>query len=301
MTPVIVSYGGSDGALGWTGSAFRDRVQIGGVDPTVTIGFGAIHSHKGFFFTLQCDGPSGMIDNNYQGLIGLGTSDSLLPGTTSFLDQFAASGATDTLAVRLCHNGGSMWLGGYDPASMSAPPQWAPMGTTHGYTVSVASFEIAGRRANAAAPASSTNAPKYLLDTGGPTLFLPTTAYTTILEALTSDAYFTSKFGEKAWFDQLRGSTSLPIGPDQVNAMLPPLTIHIAATPPFALEVPATDSYISWSYDGAGGYLYFPAMLEVKAPADFFDLGNVLMRSYQVIFDRGQKRVGFAKPLACKI
>jgi len=299
--PVIASYGG-EGGLGWKGTLYQDRIQLGGVDPTVTLAFGAIHSHQGFFFELRCDAPTGTIDNTYEGILGLGTSDVLLPGTTSFLDAFSAGGAKDVLAVRLCHDGGSMWLGGYDPASMSAPPQWAPMRMQGGYFVPVTSFEIAGKGGNVILAAGSSDAPSSgLLDTGGPTLFLPSAVYTGILQAVTSNAYFTNQFGDSTWFANLSGVTSLSVGPDQVNAMLPALTINVAATPPFALKVPATDSYITWSYDGPGHYVYYPSMLEMPAASgNVLNLGNVLMRSYEVIFDRTQGRVGFGEPRACK-
>ena len=71
----------------WSGEVFTDMVGLGSVTPQVGVGFVNITSETSFF-----DGNM----NLYQGIFGLGPSDLLEPGTTSYLDAKAVASGNPT-------------------------------------------------------------------------------------------------------------------------------------------------------------------------------------------------------------
>ena len=49
--------------------------------------------------------------NFYQGIFGLGPSDLLEPGTTSYLDAVKTAGVSNAMSFELCDDHGTRWLG----------------------------------------------------------------------------------------------------------------------------------------------------------------------------------------------
>jgi hypothetical protein len=138
-----------------------------------------------------------------------------------------------------------------------------------------------------------------LIDSGGPALVLPTAAHQPLAQAIASSPAFQQLFGSASWFGNLNSTTPAPASPDEIDAMLPPLTVEIDGTPPIALQLPASTSYLVWQYDGAGGYAYAPGMVADSGMVGFADFGNTLMRSQVVVIDRANRKVGFAPATPC--
>src|SRR5205823_6228097 len=100
--------------------------------------------------------------NAFQGLLGLGGDGLLTQGTTSYLDEVAAAGVTDIQAFEMCDgNGGTMWLGGFDPAATAAAPQHTPMSAA----LPPLTLTFPGTSGTVTASAPATHS--YLLDAGG--------------------------------------------------------------------------------------------------------------------------------------
>src|SRR5206468_2863942 len=107
------------GSGSWNGEIFKDQVGLGQSTPAVSVKIASITSQQTFF-----DGNQ----NLFQGLLGLGDDQLLTQGTTSYLDAVVASGIPDVQSFQLCDGGGgTMWLGGYDPAATASAPQYTAM------------------------------------------------------------------------------------------------------------------------------------------------------------------------------
>src|SRR5262249_32036476 len=113
------------GSGSWSGKIYTDQTGLGAGTPMVSVKFASISSQQTFF-----DGNQ----NLFQGLLGLGGDGRLPAGTTSYVDAVVAAGMTDVLSFEMCDGGGgTMWIGGYDPAAATASPQYAPMNTALPY------------------------------------------------------------------------------------------------------------------------------------------------------------------------
>jgi hypothetical protein len=297
------------GELGWTGMIWNDSFQIDGTAPAVQIAFAAIDTETNFFNPISCDTATGMVDGSSQGILGFSTDEALVRGTTSFLDLLATAGLPNEFAMRLCHFGGSMWFGGYDPSAGKAAVQWAPLFGNHfGYYISVTGLEMMTATGNSMFSGGGHDTKgntDMLLDSGGQFLLLPLSSYDSVVAALETNAYFMTNFGSSFFTgNRSSGFTAITIAdsPATVDAMLPPLVMDIYGPPNFSISLPASESYLQYAYDG-NSFDYIPNMflndlssgiLGNNVP--FIYAGDVPMLSYLTVFDRTNQRIGFAEP-----
>jgi hypothetical protein len=267
--PTMGDYDG--GNMTWTGEAYNDAVGVGNASTPMMVN--AISSEKNFFFENSCtafDGISGM------------------QGTTSLPAALATTGAPDVFTMHECLGSGTLWLGGYDATAMTGAPVMVDM--PNDYSVGLTDVAIGGT--SVGLPASTYG--QAIVDSGGPTIFLPQAAFNTISTALDANATFTAQFGSASW---LAGGncTQATLTKAQLDAALPPLGLSFGSV---SVQLPATDSYLMAIGDGTTATTYCPA-LDTSADVTFTDLGNSLIRSQVVIFDRANRQLGLAPTAPC--
>jgi hypothetical protein len=261
-------YDGGD--MQWTGEEYRDTVAIGGTSTPLTLF--AITTEQNFFFPGQCGSPDGILGMQ-------GSSSGSLPAT------LATAGIADVFAMHECRSTGMLWLGGYDSSAAAGPPEYVAM--PNDYTIGLTDIAIGG--ASIGLPTSTYG--QAIVDSGGPAIIVPQSAYSALTTAIAANPTFAAAFGDATWF--AKGSCAAPaVTKAQLDAQLPPLGLSFGAT---SVALAATDSYLMTIEDGATTY-YCPALATVPS---FLDLGNSLIRSHLVIFDRDHRQLGLAPALPC--
>jgi hypothetical protein len=278
----------------WAGEVFQDTVSIG-TSPATPTKLVAISSETNFFEPLQCDSKSpGM-----QGIVGFGPSGAADMGTTGFFDAYVAQyKVPDVFATELCDTTGTLWLGGYDPAAMTAAPQYTPIASFVSslyYAINLASIT-----ANGTTVPITGQLPDSLVDTGTSEFLLNTTAYGAIVAAIQSDAMFTQVFGASFFppaGTQSPACASVTQTKAALDAALPALTLTFGTSPAITVKAVATESYL-FHY----GSQWCSAIAAPPSGTQFpvgAIMGAPVLRSNVVIFDRAQSRIGFAPHAPC--
>ena len=289
------------GTGSWSGEVYKDSVSLGG-SGVAPVDFVAIDSQSGFFTETACDSPTGAL----QGIIGFGPAASALPNTNAFFDQLVATrGIPNVFATMLCPTGGTLWLGGYDPAFTTAAPQYT---TTTGsflspyyYAVDLVSMTVNG----ATAPIGTPQYTDSVVDTGTSIIIIPSTAFTTLTNAIGASPAFQTIFGKggadagnaASYFADTSNCVAVSQTKAELDAMLPPLTMVFGTAPAITVTAAPTESYLV-EYEGR-----FCPGLDPMDPSEDYPLaallGSPLLRSNVIIFDRANQRVGFAPHTAC--
>jgi hypothetical protein len=229
------------------------------------------------------------------------------------------SGKTSNVfATELCPNGGTLWLGGYDPSATTAAPQYTPMPNSpyspYYYLVTLTAITVG----STTIPIASANAsyPDTVLDTGSSVFIMPSAAFSLLTNTIAADLHFQQLFGVStsdggslgadastpdagvpSYFSNPSNCVSLTETKEQLDSLLPPLTLVFGSNPSISVQALPTESYLI-SYDG----LWCPAVYGMDPGEDFpfaADLGAPVLRSNVVIIDRANQRVGFAPHAAC--
>jgi hypothetical protein len=258
------------GYMQWTGEEYEDHVGVGGASGGMDLY--AISSETNFFEQGACGAPDGIV-----GMQG--------EGPYSLPSMVAATGLPDVFAMHECRGNGMLWFGGYDETSTTGTPIYTAM--PDDYSVGLTDVAIGGT--SVGLPASTYG--QAIVDSGGPAIIVPPAAYTAITEALGSNATFTSTFGSTAWFTS-GNCVATGLTRAQLDAALPTLGLSFGTT---SVTLAATDSYLM-TIDSQDGTTYCPAL---AADASFLDLGNSLIRSQVVVFDRVHRQLGLAPALPC--
>jgi Eukaryotic aspartyl protease len=288
------------GESGWSGEVYRDTVEIGPASAQMDLV--AMQSEEGFSGSIMCDTPTGSVPTSRQGIIGFGSSSELAAGTNSFMDNLVAAGQTKNLfALELCHSGGTLWLGGFDPAEIAGTLQYAPLIQAPALGVTLGSLGIDAGTVTFAAGTTA------LLDSGGPPIIVPDSAFHVLADALATDAAFVQTFGP-SWFSAAAGTfqvcTTLDETPDQVDAALPALAVGYGDASSVTLK--PSQSYLRWLYgtlDGPspGQYTYCQNLIDggPHGLGMLIDLGQSLMLGHVVVYDRANGRLGVGSSRTC--
>lgn len=278
----------------WSGEIYEDTVAAG-PEAAVPLRLVAIESQSQFFESTQCDSASG----GFQGVLGLGPSAAAVGGTDGYLDRLVTGGQVpDVFALWLCDAGGTLWLGGWDAAAVTAAPaytQQLPHLRRYYYAVGLASVDVAGTRV----PVPTGRFADSVIDAGSTAFVLPAAAFDAVTKAIAASPGFVSVFGRAgaSWFSRLDNCRSLPQTKAELDAMLPPVGLVFGDAPDATVHATATESYLVL-YQGE----WCPALyaLDPTADAPFAAiLGSPILRSNVVVFDRGNERIGFAPHAPC--
>jgi hypothetical protein len=285
------------GSGNWSGEIYQDSVSLTGSQtaPTKLV---AIASEANFFEPLQCDSKTG----GMQGILGFGPSAAAIQGTNGFFDQYVATNKVpNVFATELCETSGTLWLGGFDPSAMTAAPQYTPSSdlySTYYYTVNLASITVGGT----SVPIASGQYTDSVVDTGTSVFLLGTTPYNALVAAIQSDAQFKQIFGASFFppsNSQQPACAAVSQTKAALDAALPALTLTFGSNPAITVKASPTESYL---FDAGGGQ-WCGALAGIDQGPSTFPLASIMgspvLRSNVVIFDRAQKRIGFAPHAPC--
>ena len=278
----------------WTGEIYKDTVAL---PPTAAspLEFVAIDSQSMFFEPIPCDSKSGSM----QGIVGFAPGTLALPGTQGLINQFVATQKVpDIFATKLCDTGGSLWLRGYNPAATTAAPQYTPFAAQYFdagyYGVNLVSIEVGGTTV----PVASTEFADSLVDTGTSIFALNSTAYDALIAAIGGDAAFTKEFGGASFFSGQTPCATSTATKATLDSTLPALTLTFGSNPAIKVQATATESYL-FALEGQGWCSAMQGFTQgANAPVAAI-MGAPILRSNVLVFDRAQKRLGFAPHTAC--
>ena len=282
------------GTGSWTGEIYKDSVALPPSAAT-PLEFAAIDTQSGFFEPIQCDSKSGTI----QGIVGFAPPAAAVAGTQGLLDQLVVTQKLpDIFATKLCDTGGSLWLGGYDPTATTAAPQYTPFVADFFslgyYAVNLVSIEVNGTTV----PVATAQYADALVDTGTSIFALGTTAYNALVAAIGSDAAFTKEFGGASFFAGQTPCASSTATKATLDSTMPGLTLTFGSNPAITVQATATESYL-FEAEGEGWCSAIQGFDQSNNAPVSGIMGAPVLRSNVLIFDRAQKRLGFAPHTAC--
>ena len=270
------------GSGSWNGELFSDTLGFGAGTSSVKVSFASMTSQTGFF-----DGS-----NQFQGLMGLGPDALLTKGTTSYLDALAKTGMTDVEAFQLCDSGGgTMWLGGYDPAATSADPQYTPMSSQLPYyAMTISSMKLGTTDVGFTSSSA-------IADTGTSLFYTSSTVANNILTQVNkATTLWTGAFTNQQGI--YCGTAKSGVTATQIDAAMPPMTLTLpgATGGSFTVSAPATRSYL---LDVGSGMWCIGVTSDSSIPAGFALFGDMGLRGFVTIFDRVHKQIGLAPEKGC--
>jgi hypothetical protein len=303
---------GLGGFSGWTGEVYDDGVSVGGTAAaSVRMRFAAIEAQSQFFYPYFTCGSAPL---SYQGIVGFALAKDELAGTDGYLDRLvAAASFSNVFATELCDPGGTLWLGGYDPAYVTAPPQYTPYFTSvdpSKYGIYLKQVVVEGTGTTVDVPTAASPLVNTYLDTGDDNFYLPAVAFSTVANAITGSAGFKAAFGADAGgpdagvFDPPYTCLTTTLTKDQLDSTLPPITLVFGSTSSASITAAATEAYFVPSPTGGVTY-WCPGMFPLVVPESvgpyFYTaiLGTPILRSSVVIYDREHDRIGFAPHTPC--
>ena len=202
----------------------------------------------------------------------------------------------NAFAVQVCGVGGRLWLGGYDPAFVTAPPVFTLAVNSPFYAVVLEDVRIGGTSLGIPQATYS----QTLVDIGTTSLVLPDEAFSALAAAVAANPVFQQNFGAASFFSGT--SCVLPsqgLTKAQLDAMLPALTLVVPslAGQPVTIDLPATDSYLL-QQDDTQGNAYYCSGIERAAGSPTI-IGANALHTLITIFDRLHGQIGFAPQQGC--
>ena len=285
---------------GWDGKTVDDTVQVGTGTSPVRMRFArvtrqiATSGGRTFFSGDDCAGN--LIQNAAQGILGMGGIVNALPGTDAYMDTLANAGVDDAFSFEACDTGGRMWLGGYDPSAITAAPVYTPLDTSTGHDViTLSSITLGDNQLGLTAQSFG----QVIVDTGTSIFLLPPNAFDTLVSGIESDPGYAAVL--PPGFLASSGITTFPGTRDGLDAMLPAMHLVLPGAngqSSITVDLPATSSYLlPVTYQGHAGYT--SAIAPFSSAQAITLLGASTMRSHVLIFDRGNKRLGYAQHGDC--
>jgi hypothetical protein len=273
---------------GFSAALWTDQIAID-TNGTLTVSsaIGAIYrKRRGEFEPKAVDGIIGF---------GYQTIASALEPTP--FDAWVGAGlVADVFAMCLTSDGGKLVLGGDGAMYSTSAPQYTPIIQETYYVVNMSDLAVGG--VSLGLPPSVYNRGDTIVDSGSTDLILPSTAFEALVKNLKHHCKTTRLAG---LCGEPQGKTILDGYCFQLStkdlAAWPSLQIGLDGV---RLELPAS-TYLRQACDDGGeggGSAYFTASIDVGDDGDGTILGDVVMKPYNVIFDRARKRVGFS-PAAC--
>ncbi|KAJ8400324.1 hypothetical protein AAFF_G00397070 [Aldrovandia affinis] len=278
----------------WAGELGRDVLSIPqGPNSSITINIASILTSEGFFLPGV----------NWQGILGLAYSTLARPDSSVepfFNSLVRQTGLPNVFSLQMCGAGisagstvfdppgGSLILGGIEPSLYKGSMWYTPIKEEWYYQVEILKLEVGDQNLNL--DCKEYNMDKAIVDSGTTLLRLPENVFNAVVEAIVRTALI-QDFSEGFWMGTklacwLKGETPW--------RMFPKLSIYLRATntsQSFRITIlpqlyiqPITDID-----DDLDCYRF-----GVSASANGLVIGATVMEGFYVVFDRAQKRVGFA-------
>jgi hypothetical protein len=253
--------------------------------PDVTLDFVSISTQRQFFQ-----------GNGNQGIIGLGPTELLEPGTTSYFDAVTKAGTPAVMAFELCPSNGTMWLGGFDANKATSAPQYTPMIPISGqgnpfYAVDLADMALGGTSLGF----GSSTFQDPIVDTGTTLFYVPTAVETALLAKVNASAGWQALFPGKTLTQSGTGCvTTAGVTAAQVDAMLPAFSLSFPGMGGgmVTASVAASQSYL---YDAGQGMF----CLAIFDGGNESIMGDTILRAFVTVIDVAHSQIGFAPDKGC--
>jgi hypothetical protein len=293
---------------GWAGEIYQDAVEpLGGPKFSTAVDFVAMTSQTMFFSESDCAGNTTTFSPN-QGILGMGPTDLLDPGTTSYFNQLATTTSIpNVFAVQLCYSTGSLWLGGYDPTAASSAPQYSPM-VSGGVNGTYMEVNMNALKLGSTSLGTGADISPATIDTGTYALGFSTDVYDTLLSAMQGSATFNTILGNPDagfYAGNICVPPTSPMTTAQINSALPPMefTFPTSGASTFSVTAPATQSYLYPMDQGAtgGGVYYCWGAFDLMGNGQGSLLGDTFIQNSLTVFDVGANQIGFAPQKSCPL
>jgi hypothetical protein len=286
---------------GWMGEIYQDTISLENGSPNGTLNIVGISTQ-----VVGNMGMAGFFDgaNDYQGILGMGAPENAEPNTGAYFTTLTQGGMTAAMAFELCGDGGTMWLGGFDPTHTSAAPGYTPMDAISA-DQAFYSIDLTGLAVGATAITDSTAAEftDWVVDTGTTFFYVPTKMETAMIKAINADPSFKTLFPATTLKDDPNGSgigctKTSTVTDAQVESMLPKFTMTMknkAGGADITVSAGPLESYL---YDMGGGQFCL-GIGDGGTGAGAATMGDQIMQSFVTIIDVQNQQIGWAPDSGC--
>ncbi|XP_056416884.1 beta-secretase 2 [Hyla sarda] len=276
----------------WSGVLGKDVITVPkGINDSFVVNIASIIESENFF----------MPQINWQGILGLAYRSLAKPSSAveTFFDSLVEQQKIpDVFSMQMCGaglptsgtgtNGGSLVMGGYEPSLYTGDIWYTPITEEWYYQVEVLKFEVGGLNLNL--DCKEYNADKAIVDSGTTLLRLPDKVFNAVIEGIIQTSSI-ENFNDEFWMGlQLAcwEKTEEPWGyfPDlsiylrDVNSSL---SFRLVIKPQLYIQS-VTTTRVDLNCFRFG----------ISSSSSALVIGATVMEGFYVIFDREEKRVGFA-------
>ncbi|XP_075710741.1 beta-secretase 2 [Rhinoderma darwinii] len=276
----------------WSGVLGKDVISVPkGINDTFVVNIASIMASESFF----------MPEINWQGILGLAYRTLAKPSSSveTFFDSLVEQQKIPNIfSMQMCgaglpttgagSNGGSLVMGGTEPSLYTGEIWYTPITEEWYYQVEVLKFEVGGLNLNL--DCTEYNADKAIVDSGTTLLRLPDNVFNAVVEGIIQTSLI-ENFNNEFW-------TGLQLAcwekTEEPWAYFPDLSIYLRdvnSSRSFRLTI-KPQLYIQ-------SVLTFRENLNcfrfgISPSSNALVIGATVMEGFYVIFDREEKRVGFA-------
>lgn len=275
----------------WSGVLGKDVIRVKGLNESFVVNIASIMESESFF----------MPQINWQGILGLAYRTLAKPSSTveTFFDSLVEQEKIpDIFSMQMCGaglpttgtgtNGGSLVMGGIEPSLYTGDIWYTPITEEWYYQVEILKFEVGGLNLNL--DCTEYNADKAIVDSGTTLLRLPDKVFNAVVDGIIQTSLI-ENFNNEFWTGSQLACWEKT---EEPWAYFPDLSIYLRdvnATMSFRLTIKPQlyiQSVVTFRED-LNCYRF-----GISSSSNALVIGATVMEGFYVIFDREEKRVGFA-------
>lgn len=275
----------------WSGVLGKDLIRVKGLNESFVVNIASIMESESFF----------MPQINWQGILGLAYRTLAKPSSTveTFFDSLVEQEKIpDIFSMQMCGaglpttgtgpNGGSLVMGGIEPSLYTGDIWYTPITEEWYYQVEILKFEVGGLNLNL--DCTEYNADKAIVDSGTTLLRLPDKVFNAVVDGIIQTSLI-ENFNNEFWTGSQLACWEKT---EEPWAYFPDLSIYLRdvnATMSFRLTIKPQlyiQSVVTFRED-LNCYRF-----GISSSSNALVIGATVMEGFYVIFDREEKRVGFA-------
>ncbi|XP_043853361.1 beta-secretase 2 [Dromiciops gliroides] len=282
----------------WTGSVGEDVVTIPkGFNSTFLVNIAIIFESEDFFLP----------ETKWNGILGLAYAVLAKPSSSleTFFDSLVKQAKISNIfSIQMCGaglprdrtgtNGGSLVMGGIEPSLYEGDIWYTPIKKEWYYQIEILKLEIGGQNLNL--DCSEYNVDKAIVDSGTTLLHLPQKVFDAVIEAI-SQTSLISEFSEGFW----TGSQLACWNYETPWSYFPNISIYLRdenSSKSFCITI-LPQLYILPILGIDSNYKCY--RFGISSSTNAFVIGAIVMEGFYVVFDRAQKRIGFALSPCAKV
>lgn len=275
----------------WSGVLGKDLIRVKGLNESFVVNIASIMESESFF----------MPQINWQGILGLAYRTLAKPSSSveTFFDSLVEQEKIpDIFSMQMCGaglpttgtgtNGGSLVMGGIEPSLYTGDIWYTPITEEWYYQVEILKFEVGGLNLNL--DCTEYNADKAIVDSGTTLLRLPDKVFNAVVDGIIQTSLI-ENFNNEFWTGSQLACWEKT---EEPWAYFPDLSIYLRdvnATMSFRLTIKPQlyiQSVVTFRED-LNCYRF-----GISSSSNALVIGATVMEGFYVIFDREEKRVGFA-------